>query len=362
MRDGRGDLSRRGPISFTGGEARGAIHVGTPAGHSEDVFGEAARMDHLPAQLLDRQAGVVGRQQLLDLGAEPWDIERWVRRRELARALPGVFVAHTGPLSWLQRAWVGLVHLSPSVLAGDAALRAAVGPDWRRARDADPIALAVVRDRHVAAPPGYRLVRPIHLARSGLWQLSPPRLRPEDAALDLAAAAGSDTEAFSVLAEAVRLGVTTPKRLSAAMAVRRRVRRRAVLREVLADLAAGTESVLEREYHRMAAAHGLPRGVRQHIVLVGGRRRRRDVAILAHQVVVELDGRHGHDSAEGRACDLQRDLDAAEAGELTVRLGWAQVTQRPCETARQLAVILRARGWAGSLRPCGPDCGAPRAA
>lgn len=319
-------------------------------------------MDDLPSPLLTRQTGVVGRDQLLEAGARPWDIDRWLRRRELVRALPGVFVAHTGPLSWVQRAWIGLVSLSPAVLAGDAALRAAVGPDWRRAHDADPIAVAMARDRHVAAPPGYRIVRPIHLARSGLWHLSPPRLRPEDAALDLAAAAGSDDEAFNILAEAVRLRVTTAARLRTAMALRRRIRRRAVLKEVLADLATGTESVLERAYHRLAAAHGLPSGERQHVMLVGGRRRRRDVALGAEQVVIELDGRLGHASAEAHARDLQRDLDAAAAGELTIRLGWVQVTHRPCETAGQVAVILRSRGWTGMLRACGPSCRVERAA
>jgi hypothetical protein len=280
-----------------------------------------------------------------------------VRRRDLTRVLPGVFVTHTGPLSWLQRAWVGLVYLAPGVLAGDAALRAAAGTDWRRAGEADPITVAVVRDRHVAPPPGYRLVRPIHLTRSGVWHLSPPRLRPEDAALDLAAAAGPDEEAFSILAEAVRLGLTTPSRLATAMAARRRIRRRAVLRQVLDDLAAGTESVLERAYHqRVAVAHGLPTGSRQHLVVVMGRRRRRDVALLPQRVGVELDGRLGHTSVDAHARDLQRDLDAATTGELTLRLGWAQVTQRPCQTAQQLAVVLRARGWTGAPHPCGPGC------
>ncbi len=313
--------------------------------------------------LLGAQSGVIGRRQMLQLGGRPHDLERWLRRHQLTRVLPGVFASHSGELSWTERAWVGLVYLSPAVLAGDSALRATAGRAWLRAADDGPIAVAVDRERHVAAPPGYRLARPIHLPRSAQWHLSPPRLRVEDAALDLAAGAASDHEAFAVLAEVVRLRLTTPPRLVSALGARKRVRRRGVLEGAVADLAAGTHSVLEREYRRLVAEpHLLPAGRRQHLVVVEGRRRWRDVALPDLRVVIELDGRLGHDSPDARDRDLQRDLDAAVAGELTIRLGWGQVVGRPCETARRLADLLVSRRWPGRARACGPTCALSRAA
>ena len=80
------------------------------------TFGVAALAGQaLPAQssgmdlsclsaLLSQQSGVVSRRQLLRAGLTDNDIARLLRRRELARVHSGVYVDHTGPLSWLQRA------------------------------------------------------------------------------------------------------------------------------------------------------------------------------------------------------------------------------------------------------------------
>lgn len=43
-------------------------------------------------RLLEEQSGVVSRRQLLALGARKHDIDRLVRRRELTRVHPGVYV------------------------------------------------------------------------------------------------------------------------------------------------------------------------------------------------------------------------------------------------------------------------------
>lgn len=56
------------------------------------------------ARTLEAQDGVISRRQLLALGATKSDIDRMVRRRELARVHTGVYVHHTGPLTWRQRA------------------------------------------------------------------------------------------------------------------------------------------------------------------------------------------------------------------------------------------------------------------
>ena len=54
--------------------------------------------------LLDLQCGVVTRAQLVAHGVDAVDVRRRLRRRELTRHTPGVYVTHTGPLTWRQRA------------------------------------------------------------------------------------------------------------------------------------------------------------------------------------------------------------------------------------------------------------------
>ena len=43
-------------------------------------------------------------------------------------------------------------------------------------------------------------------------------------------------------------------------------------------------------------------------------------------------------------------------GIVTLRYSWADVTQRPCQVAAQVAEVLQGRGWRGTPRPCGPTC------
>ena len=55
------------------------------------------------------QDGVVARRQILDAGGTDGDITRLLRRRELTQVYRGVYVNHTGRLSWTQRQWAGLL-------------------------------------------------------------------------------------------------------------------------------------------------------------------------------------------------------------------------------------------------------------
>ncbi|WP_147915704.1 hypothetical protein [Ruania zhangjianzhongii] len=68
-------------------------------------------------ELLALQDGVVARRQLLDAGARSHDLDRMVRRRELRRVHPGIYVAHTGELTRRQREWTAI--LSARIRAGD---------------------------------------------------------------------------------------------------------------------------------------------------------------------------------------------------------------------------------------------------
>ena len=84
----------------------------------------------------------------------------------------------------------------------------------------------------------------------------------------------------------------------------------------------------------------------------------RTLTYQAYGVVVELDGRVAHPE-ELRWRDIRRDNATAAAGQQTLRYGWADVTERPCEVAGEVGALLLGRGWDGRLRRCGRPCQLP---
>jgi very-short-patch-repair endonuclease len=188
--------------------------------------------------------------------------------------------------------------------------------------------------------------------------VEPPRTRVEETVLDLADAARGFDEAFGWVCRAVSGRFTTTQRLRAALAARPKVHRRAGLEVALADVEQGVHSVLELLYVRIERAHGLPRASRQARVVRGGRTQYRDCFYEAYQVVVELDGRAAH-PAEAAWRDMHRDNAGAEQGVLTLRYGYADLTERPCHVASQVARVLQSRGWTGTLRKCRADTTRP---
>jgi hypothetical protein len=321
-------------------------------------------MDHAAVDsLLELQSGVISRAQLLGCGAAPHDVKRLIRRRDLNELLPGVYMDHTGAPTWLQRAWAGALARWPAALSGASAIRSVVGPGWRGHDDLGPIELAVARHRTLIARDGYRLRHLTQFEARVQWSTSPPRVRLEDAILQVAADQTSEWQAIGVLTDACGSRRTTPARLLAATDALTRLRRRRFLREVLVDLDSGACSVLEQGYLRLVERpHLLPAAERQVTIRNDRGREYRDVEYRAYLVGLELDGRVYHESASQRDRDLDRDLDAAVAGKAAVRLGWGQVFGRPCLTAERVAALLSANGWIGCASSCGPDCVVSRAA
>ena len=301
-------------------------------------------------EILARQSGVISRGQLIARGCAPHDVRRLVRRRELVVCSPGVYLDHTGEPTWLQRAWCGVLAVWPAALSHESALEAATRSG--RGPPGSLIHVAIARDRSPAAPAGVRLHRLADLDTRVQWHLGPPRVRLEEAAIDVAAQARDDFTAVAVLADAVQSRRTTAARMEEALAGRSRIAGRRFLREVLADIGQGTCSVLEHGYlTRVERPHGLPTARRQVRESPRGAVYR-DVVYGDLGRLVELDGRLFHDSATDRDRDLERDLDAAVGGRATVRLGWGQVFRRPCRTALRIGRWLQAGGWDAAPHTC----------
>jgi hypothetical protein len=301
------------------------------------------------------QEGVVSRRQVLAAGGDDNLIERHLRRR-WAAVHPGVYVEHTGPLTRGQRAWAAVLVCWPGALYGVSALQVAgLGPGPAPGGD-DPIHVAVDQRRRVVRHPG---VEP-HRVRGLAAMLQPgrslPRQRLEHAALCVASASSREDEAVALLADAVQTRRTTPARLLRALDDLPRLARRGFLAEVLDDVASGAHSALERRYLiRVERRHRLPTAGRQRRVSSGRSSAYRDVEYLRLGLVVELDGRLGHEWADDRWRDLDRDVETALSGTLTIRLGWRQVLDE-CRTAGVVSRLLIARGWTGRPRQCSPTC------
>ena len=306
------------------------------------------------SDLLAQQDNVVTRAQLLAASITQARIDTLLRRRELVVVHPGVYLTHTGTPTWSQRCWAAILYAGRSALH----LESALHQPGRAADPSGPIHVAVDWTRRVAPQAGLRIHRVRELEDQVQWNLSPPRVRLEVAAVEMAHRAGDELAAISALAAPVGSRRTVASRLRAEVERRGRLRRRTLLTDLLDDLERGTHSVLEHGYlTRVLRPHGLPEPTSRQARVDGeAGSEYRDAAHDGLDLVVELDGAL-HDGSEARDDDADRDLDDLARGKVTPRLRYRQVFATPCRTASRRAVLFQARGWTGAPRSCGePGC------
>jgi hypothetical protein len=135
----------------------------------------------------------------------------------------------------------------------------------------------------------------------------PPVVRLEDTVIDLVDRPGtSQGKVIDLLLRACQRRLTSADRLRAAADGRAKMRHRALLTDVLSEVAEGVQSALERRYlPDVERAHDLPRAKRNRTEGRPGRRAYRDVRYLPYRLVVELDGRAAHPEDERERDDLR---------------------------------------------------------
>lgn len=137
------------------------------------------------------------------------------------------------------------------------------------------------------------------------------------------------------------------------------MRWRADILAALVEISDGVFSNLERQYLRnVERPHGLPKPQRRAQMKRDARSAYLDNLYAEFGVAIELDGRAAH-PVEARWQDIHRDNYFAGTGIVTLRYNWADVTRRPCEVAAEIALLLRLRGWNGTLRSCRASCQEP---
>jgi len=304
-------------------------------------------------RLLSAQCGVIASWQAEAAGISG----RHMRNLELSgrwqRLHFGVYAAFTGQPPRSAGLWAAVLRAGPRAILSH---ETAAELDGLSDKPSKVIHVTVRSEQHRQPVAGVVIHRSSRSIAFKQHRPLPPRTATEETVLDLADATASFDTVVWLVARACRGGLTTPFLLADSLQLRARARWRGKLREALQDVAEGVHSPLEYRYlHGVERAHGLPRPDRQAEADRQPGRIFRDIHYRRYGVAVELDGTASHPD-EQRWQDKRRDNAAAADGIFTLRYGWADVTERPCETAREIATVLARGGWPGTLRRCGPEC------
>lgn len=254
---------------------------------------------------------------------------------------PGLHCVETP--TWLSAAWAGVLRGGPAaVLTGEAGafLHGAV-------RDEPATILVRVAGPRKDLVIGQTWVRFLRGETKGRG--SPPGAPLEECLVDIASTC-DEAATVAAVTRAFAGRLTTPARLSEQLASTYRCGQRALMGRLCTAAASGIESVLEWRFdERVLRRHGLPTPERQVQTASG----RVDALFREQGVIVELDGMRDHGNWSK---DMVRDnAHAINQGLLTLRYGWWAVENLACETAVQLATVLRGRGWMGRRKAC-HDC------
>lgn len=211
-------------------------------------------------ELAARQHGMLSHRQLRGLGVSratvraQFDARRWVQRSE------EVLSTTTGPLSFEQRLWLGVLHAGGEAVIGGLTAAAIHG---LRGWDRDDVTV-LVRNPHSFEPvPGiqfFRTRRPLFLL-TGRAELPVCRLEP--AILLFAAYERSHRTAHGSLAAVVQQRLTTAASLGLWIDRLRPLRRAKQFRPLLDDIAGGAQSLAEVDVRRACRTHGLTPPVSQ---------------------------------------------------------------------------------------------------
>ena len=292
------------------------------------------------------QQGLVTVEQANLLGVGDKALQRLVAQGHLVRPAKGLYDAAPLLQTFEKRAWTALLLGGPNAaIGGWAALRLS-------GFEADPdlVEVWVPPETQPVPLPGIR-VRRDFLGRVSGRRGRISRIRLEEALIDVGQFL-STAALVALLTEGFRGRLTTPSAVREALGNRRRVRGRKRFEALLGDLD-GVESALEFAYRRdVERAHRLPPPRRQFSVSQGTRS---DGVYVEFGIVIELDGRGGHEGVGAAFRDLARDNAHAELNIITLRYGSDNVRGKPCEVAAQVANALRSRGWKGDYGGC-PRC------
>jgi hypothetical protein len=306
-------------------------------------------------RIIAEQADVVTRPQVLRAGVSRNTIASKVKHGLWQQLHPGVYGAFTGEISWRASLWAAALYAGPGALLSHETAAEVLGLTELRC---PVIQVTIPASRRVRPPQGVAIHHSsFDYPRWRPQRGTPPHTFYAETIVDLVAAADTLDDVIAWVSRGIARNLVSEAQLKAAVAARRRFRRRDQIAEVIERVAGGSHFPLEFRYDRdVERAHGLPVATRQvKFVKPDGSRGFRDRCYEEYGLIVELDGKQFH-LVDQRTRDQARDNEAAATTGATLRYGWADVERAPCETAAQVYRALRKRGYAGTIRPCSAAC------
>lgn len=316
----------------------------------------SAEQPALSRELLAAQGNAIARRQSEDSGIDPRAMRRRVRNGRWQRLQRGVYAAFSGDPARETLLWAALLRAGP-----DAVLSHHTAAERHGLID-EPSSLISITVPAASHPgrrariPGVAIRRSDAILRTRHPTMLPPCTRVEDTVLDLIEIAPTFHDAYGWICRAIGRRRTTADRIALAMSARKKMRWRREIAIALGDAKAGALSVLEYRYvHRVERPHRLPAARRQARIRQSTGNRYLDNLYEEFGVCVELDGTAAH-PADEQWRDKRRDNANTIGGLVSLRFGVLDLGERRCETASEVAKLLRRRGWTGSPQPCRPGC------
>lgn len=280
---------------------------------------------------------MLARRQLRRLGYNSDYLRTQIRAGRWKDRSSTVVSTFTGELTTSQRRWLGVLHAEHGALVGGIAAATAHGlVHWHR----DDIAVLVPPHLVLAPVAGIQWVR---TRRSLAVMRDPmsacPTARLEPAILIFGAADRSARTAIGIVAAAIQQNLTTPGHLLRWINLLAPLRRAGRLRDAVAAMAGGAQSMGEVDVDRMCRAHALESPDRQV--------RRRDAAGAwrytdcewkldnGRLIILEVDGGF-HMEVEHWQADIARARALASPDRMIVRCTTAELRDNATAVADDL--------------------------
>jgi len=306
---------------------------------------------------VEHQSDTIARRQAAGTGIALYTMRNKVRSGRWQRLHRGVYVALSGDPARETQLWAALLRAGPGAVLSHqtAAERHGLIDEPSRL-----ITITVPAARHPArwaVIPGVVIHRSDAILRTRHPGMLPACTRVEDTVLDLIQVARTFDDAYAWICRAIGRRRTTAERIRKALDNRKKMRWRREIVLALGDAENGALSVLEHRYvRRVERPHGLPAAHRQARIRQRTGNRYLDNLYESYGVCVELDGTAAHPEDE-QWRDKRRDNANTVSGLVTLRFGFPELGDHRCESASQVAMLLRAHGWTGSPHPCArPSC------
>jgi hypothetical protein len=295
--------------------------------------------------LADRQDEVMSRTQLASADISDKQVASRVREGLWRSIGTQVVVLHSGALSSRQKWWAGLLHVGdPAVLCLASAAEAGglsgfadadVHVATRHGRECEDLEAPAVTVR-------VHQTRHVHADRVPLRE--PSRQTLARSVVEMASDADNDNRARALIAAVVQQRLVRPGQLRAFVDKRPTLPMRALIRETILDVEAGSHSLPELDYTHALRRSGLPQPTQQRKIRRGNGSWYLDNEFEPWQVTVEINGIRHYELLASEYDDRRRASLQVE-GRIVVDLSSYTVRRRTPVAMLLTAEALLARGW-----------------